>query len=219
MKSKNWSFMKNIFQKIHWIPPRKWGHGQHWMLIIDALNAMLSMAIVGGLALAFREPMLFPSLGATAYVLFAHPHEHQGQFKNTFFSHLMAAVIGWATFYVIVQNQGGEHQFNALDILQPSASSIPVSSLWLYVASPAIATGLTLAAMVATRTEHSPAASTALVFALGIFQHAWQIGIVMAGVVILLICGAVLNRFAGFEPESIKHNEDAKITENHAHKI
>ncbi|SHG38507.1 hypothetical protein SAMN05443144_12656 [Fodinibius roseus] len=30
------------------MPPQKWGHGQRWMLIIDALNALLSMVIVGG---------------------------------------------------------------------------------------------------------------------------------------------------------------------------
>ncbi|MCH2448526.1 MAG: HPP family protein [Gracilimonas sp.] len=210
--------MKNIFQKIHWVPPRKWGHGQRWMLIIDALNALLSMAIVGGLALVFREPMLFPSLGATAYVLFAHPHEHQGQFKNTFFSHLMAAFIGWATFYLVAIKMGGDHQVNVLDIFQTGTLQSQMDGIWLYVASPAIATGLTLAAMVATHTEHSPAASTTLVFALGIFQHAWQIGIVMVGVTILLICGAVLNRLAGFEPESIKHNKEARIKGDHSNK-
>ena len=217
MKPKNRSFMNNIFKKMHWMPPQKWGHGQRWMLIIDALNALLSMVIVGGLAFLFREPMLFPSLGATAYLLFAHPHEHQGQFRNAFFSHLMGALIGWATFYVFVLQLGGGHQLNVFALLQPSASQLPASSLWIYIASPAVATGLTLAAMVATRTEHSPAASTALIFALGIFQHVWQIGFVMAGVVILLICGAVLNRFAGFEPESIKHNEEPKIKDEHAH--
>ena len=202
------------FKNIHWVPPQKWSHNKRWMLLIDALNAMISMAIVGGLALVFREPMMFPSLGATAYVLFAHPHEHQGQFKNTFFSHLMAAVIGWATFYVVAIKMGGGHQVSVMDILQNGALQSQMDGIWLYVASPAIATGLTLAAMVATHTEHSPAASTALIFALGLFQHAWQIGIVMAGVVILLIFAKLLNRWAGYRPDAIDHNKESKRDQN-----
>lgn len=35
-------------------------------------------------------------------------------------------------------------------------------------------------------------------FSLGVFQHFWQIAALMAGVVLLLVCGQTLNRLAEF---------------------
>ena len=180
-----------------WVPPPKWPRHRRWMLAIDAANATVAMGAVGLLAVLVREPMIFPSLGATAYLLFAHPHEHQARFRNAFLGHLAGAVIGLAALKLFVADIGGIHVSAALEILQPGASW-SMAHQWLYVAASATSIGLTLVFMVATGTEHSPACSTALLFSLGVFQHLWQIGVLLAGVAVLLVCGRVLNHVAGF---------------------
>jgi len=179
------------------VPPSKWPRHRRWMLAINAANATAAMGAVGLLAVLAREPMIFPSLGATAYLLFAHPHEHQSRFRNALLGHLAGAVIGWAALKFFVAGIGGVHVSAALEILQPGAPS-SMARQWLYVAASATSIGLTLAFMVATGTEHSPACSTALLFSLGVFQHLWQIGVLLVGVALLLVCGGVLNRVAGF---------------------
>jgi CBS-domain-containing membrane protein len=148
------------------------------------------MSLVGLLALLAREPMLFPSLGATAYLLFAHPEEHQARFRNAFVSHLAGAFIGWGALELFVAGFGN-HVPAALDVLQAQTW---MAHQWLYIAASAVSVGLTLAFMVATRTEHSPACSTTLLFSLGVFQHLWQIAVLMVGVALLLACGTGFRR-------------------------
>jgi CBS-domain-containing membrane protein len=190
-------------QRHIWMPPPKWPHHKRWMLVVDSLEATIAMGVVGILAVVFKEPMIFPSLGATAYLLFAHPHEHQARFKNAFLSHLIAALTGWALLKLLVPGADIEHTVAALEILQPG-SVLPRGSIFLYVAASALAIGVTLAVMVGTNTEHSPACSTALLFSLGFFQHLWQIGVLLAGVIALLLCGQALNWLAGFAPAAAK---------------
>lgn len=148
------------------------------------------MSFIGLLALLAREPMLFPSLGATAYLLFAHPEEHQAGFRNAFVSHLAGAVIGWGALKLFVAGFGN-HVPAALEVLQTGTW---MAHQWLYIAASAVSVGLTLAFMVATRTEHSPACSTTLLFSLGVFQHLWQIAVLMVGVVLLVACGSGFRR-------------------------
>ena len=179
------------------VPPPKSPRHRRWMIAIDAANATVAMAAVGLLAVLAREPMIFPSLGATAYLLFAHPHEHQARFRNALLGHLAGALIGLAALKLFVTGIGGVHVSAALEILQPGARW-SMAHQWLYVAAAATSIGLTLAFMVATGTEHSPACSTTLLFSLGVFQHLWQIGVLVAGVALLLVCGRVLNHLAGF---------------------
>jgi CBS-domain-containing membrane protein len=148
------------------------------------------MSLIGLLALLAREPMLFPSLGATAYLLFAHPEEHQAGSRNALVSHLAGAVIGWGALELFVAGFGN-HVPTALEVLRAPTW---MAHQWLYIAASAASVGLTLAFMVATRTEHSPACSTTLLFSLGVFQHLWQIAVLMVGVVLLLACGGGFRR-------------------------
>jgi len=167
------------------------------MVAVDGANAVVAMGALGLLALLVREPMVFPSLGATAYLMLAHPHEHQSRFRNAFFGHLAGAVIGWLALKLLVAGIGPVHVETALAVL--SSGSLPGTiARWLYVAASAVAIGLTLVVMVATGIEHSPACSTTLLFALGVFQHWWQIGVVLGGVVVLVVCGTLLNHLAGY---------------------
>lgn len=169
------------------------------MLFIDAMNASIAMGILGIVAVLFDTPLIFPSLGATAYLAFAHPHEHQGQMKNTFFSHLFGAVIGLSMFKIVIVGFSSQHALSVFEIIL-NENAFSTGVLWLYVLSSALSIGLTQLFMVFTGTEHSPACSTTLIFSLGLFQHIWEVGVLMLGVLLLLVCGAVLNKLAGFAP-------------------
>jgi len=188
-------------ENVHWRPPPKWPKGKRWMLGVDAANATLAMGILGVLAMLFRMPLIFPSLGATAYLLFAHPQEHQAQVRNSFFGHVIGALVGWGVFKVVVTNLSGGHVTSTLQMLQPDMA-MPMATMLPYVVAAALSIGLTLAIMVGTGTEHSPACSTTLIFSLGLFQHLWQGAVLLTGVLLLLLCGRFLNRLAGFKPVS-----------------
>jgi len=185
--------------KTHWRPPPKWSKKNSPMHIIDALNVTIAMGIVGILAVIFNMPLIFPSLGATAYLFFAHTHEHQGQMKNAFFSHLFGAIIGLSMFKIIIVDFGNQHAISALELILKEKSFSP-DILWWYVVASALSIGLTQLIMVTTGTEHSPAGSTTLIFSLGLFQHLWELGVLMLGVLLLIVCAEVLNRLTGFLP-------------------
>ncbi len=184
-----------------WTPPPKWPEDRGRMLAVDSLNAVVAMGLVGLLAVLFHAPLIFPSLGATAYLLFAHPHEHQARVRNSVLAHTYGAVVGWLAFRLIVVGIAGESPSSAVAMLMPDAQT-SAAIIWPYVVAAALSIGLSLAIMVRTHTEHAPACSTALIFSMGLFQHFWQIGVLVAGVFVLVATGRGLNRLVGFTPPS-----------------
>ena len=181
-----------------WKPPPKWPEDRGWMLAFDSFNAVVAMGLVGLLAVLFHAPLIFPSLGATAYLLFAHPHEQQAQARSAVLAHTCGAIIGWLAFKIIVVGIGEQPPSSAVTMLQPGAE-MPAITIWLYVVAAALSIGLSLAVMVRTHTEHAPACSTALIFSMGLFQYLWQIGVLIAGVFLLVLLGKFLNRLIGYE--------------------
>ncbi len=65
-----------------------------------AANALLTTVAIGALATATGEPLLFPSLGPTAFLLFTRPLHATASPRNTVLGHLVGVLAGATTLIV-----------------------------------------------------------------------------------------------------------------------
>ena len=149
-----------------------------------AANAAVSMALISAIALLTREPFVFPSLGPTAFLLFYGARTPAASPRNTIIGHLVGVVSGYLALVV-------------MGLRDTPANLDDVT--WPRVGAAAISLCLTAGAMVLLRTPHPPAGATTLIISLGVLHTLPQMGIVMAGVVVLTAQAFAVNRLAGVD--------------------
>ena len=64
------------------------------------INGGVSIALVAFVALVTQEAFIFPSLGATAFILFHVPMAEPASPRNTLCGHFLGAVMGLLSLYV-----------------------------------------------------------------------------------------------------------------------
>lgn len=147
------------------------------------VNGGLSIALVSFVALVTQEAFIFPSLGATAFILFHVPLAEPASPRNTLCGHFVGAAMGLLSLYVFgLQNQPSAFM-NGVDLARVGAAALSL--------------GLTGCLMVLFRVAHPPAGATALIVSLGLMPDPAQLPILMAGVLLLLAHAFVMNRLSG----------------------
>ncbi|MBN9493851.1 HPP family protein [bacterium] len=161
--------------------------GRHSSITVMAafsfINGCLSIAIMSLAALATSQPLVFPSLGPTAFLCFFTPTTAPASPRNTIYGHAIGAAAGWASLWAF----GLEHAGPALS----------VGVTWQRVFAAALSLGLTSGLMVIARAPHPPAGATTLIISLGLLPHLEQLGVLMFAVVLLVIQAIIINRLAG----------------------
>ena len=66
----------------------RWGNRGN--AIYTTLGSLLAISVSGGAAIASGEPLVFPSLGATAFLIFETPTAEVGTPRNTIIGHAVA---------------------------------------------------------------------------------------------------------------------------------
>src|SRR5690554_2477573 len=130
------------------------------MAVFNLINGSFSIALVSFVALVTQEAFIFPSLGATAFILFYVPMAQPASPRNTLCGHLIGALMGLLCLYIFGL-QG-----------QPSAFATGVDLS--RVGAAALSLGLTSCLMVVFRVAHPPAGATALIVSLGRVGHQAQ---------------------------------------------
>jgi CBS-domain-containing membrane protein len=153
------------------------------MAAFNLINGGLSIALVSFVALETQEAFIFPSLGATAFILFYVPLAQPASPRNTLCGHLLGALIGLFSLYIFG--------------LQGHASAFATGVDLPRVGAAALSLGLTSCLMVLLRIAHPPAGATTLIVSLGLMPDPAQLPILMAGVTLLLAHAFVMNRLAG----------------------
>ncbi|SHF85517.1 HPP family protein [Streptoalloteichus hindustanus] len=148
----------------------------------SAINSFLSLALIGVAALLSGEPLLFPSLGPTAFLLFAAPLTPAACPRNTLVGHLVGVLSG--AFALLV---------TGLHDQPPDLNHVTGARM----AAAAIALGLTCGLMPLLDRAHPPAGATTLIVALGLLRTPEQLVMVMVGVILITAQGVVINRLAG----------------------
>jgi CBS domain-containing membrane protein len=151
--------------------------------IYTGIGSLLAMLLAGGVAWAADEPLLFPSLGATAFLFFETPMAEVSSPRNTVIGHYVGAAVAFFWLYV----------FGLLD--QPTAIEVGFTTeRWLAVALSLGCTGLLLRLL---RAAHPPAGATTVIVALGLLDTPEQMAVLALGVLLVAIPAGIFNRLCG----------------------
>ncbi len=140
---------------------------------------------VSGLVAAylFKEPLLFPSLGPTAFLFFEYPLGAGASPRNTLIGHLVAVLAGALSLAI----------FGLLDhpsILQEGVTLARIGAAALSMA-------LTGTVLLLLQSSHPPAGATVLIVSLGLLQTPLEMVMLMSGVLLLTVVAWLINRAAG----------------------
>jgi CBS domain-containing membrane protein len=147
------------------------------------VNGFISIGILCALAAVFRTPFIFPSLGATAFLVFFTPTTPAASPRNTLCGNAIAIACGYATLWVT----GLQHAGPAI-VTQLGSKRILAAAL-------ALAT--TAALMILLNVPHPPAGATSLIVALGVVSKPAYLLVLEAAVALLVAQAIVINRLTG----------------------
>ncbi|HEY1768113.1 MAG TPA: HPP family protein [Terracidiphilus sp.] len=154
-----------------------------------ALAPVLEAALIFVVALAgwlVHKPLLFASLGPTAYEQVETPKRKSGRPYNVIVGHLIAVLAGFAALWIC----------RAWSAPGVSSGTVPLPR----AEAAAVSAFLTVLGTLVARASQPAAISTTLLISLGLLQT-WQDGlIIMGGVVLLTIVGEPLRRWRARDP-------------------
>jgi CBS domain-containing membrane protein len=159
----------------------RWGNRGN--AVYTALGSLFAIGLSGLWAWLFKEPLLFPSLGATAFLFFETPLAEVGTPRNAIIGHFVAigaAVLSLAVFGLL------------------HSPSVYVEGVTPQrIGAVAFSVALTGGVLRVLRAAHPPAGATTIIVSSGLLHTATQIGMVAAGVALITVAGWVLNRLMG----------------------
>jgi CBS domain-containing membrane protein len=150
--------------------------------LYNFIGCLLALAVSGLAAYLFKQPLLFPSLGPTAFLFFAYPLRSPSSPRNTLIGHLVAVLAGALSLAI----------FGLLDhpsVLQEGVTLPRIGA--------AFSIALTGAILLLLRSSHPPAGASVLIVSLGFFQRPLEMLTLMIGVLLLTVVAWVINRAAG----------------------
>jgi CBS-domain-containing membrane protein len=160
---------------------RRWGNRGN--AVYTTLGSLLTIGLSGLLAWVLSEPLVFPSLGATAFLFFETPMAEVASPRNTIIGHGVGALVayGWLNVFDLV----GE----------PSAIATEFTAG--RVACVALSLAFTGGILRLLRAAHPPAGATTVIVSIGLLTTARQLAVLGAGVLLLALSAWLLNRLLG----------------------
>jgi CBS-domain-containing membrane protein len=149
------------------------------------VNGFIAIAIAAAAAMVLRTPLVFPSLGPTAFLFFFTPTVPDASPRHAIFGHAIGILCGYGSLLLV----GLQYAPSAM-----AAGIGPRRGL-----AAALSLAATGALMVLARTEHPPATATTLIISLGIVTAPLDLLILEAAVVLLTVQAIVVNRMAGLD--------------------
>jgi CBS-domain-containing membrane protein len=160
---------------------RKWGNRGNALYTFS--GGLLTIALSGALAWLLGEPLVFPSLGATAFLFFETPMAEVASPRNTIIGHYVGAAI--ASFWLLVFG------------LSDAPSALQAGFTLERAAAVALSVGCTGGVLRLLRAAHPPAGATTVIVSAGLLTSGRELLALAAGVALLTISAHVLNRALG----------------------
>ena len=159
----------------------RWGNRGN--AIYTALGSLLTISLSGLFAWLLEEPLVFPSLGATAFLFFETPMAEVASIRNTVIGHSVGAGVAfvWLSVFGLV----GE----------PSAIAEGFTAE--RVACVALSLACTGGILRLLRAAHPPAGATTVIVSVGLLTTWDELLILMGGVFLLSASALALNRVLG----------------------
>jgi CBS-domain-containing membrane protein len=157
---------------------------ERWVVaLFSFVNGCLAIGIMALLAHLTSQPLIFPSLGPTAFLFFYTPLAPAASPRNTIIGHAIGTLAGYGSLLLFG--------------LQDAGPALSVGVTWSRVAAAALSLGLTSALMIMLRAPHPPAGATTLIISLGILHEVDQLVVLMIAVCLLTMQALAINRLAG----------------------
>jgi CBS domain-containing membrane protein len=147
------------------------------------VNGFISIAILTGLAKLFQTPFVFPSLGATAFLVFFTPTTPAASPRNTLCGHAVGIICGYGALWVTG--------------LQNAGPAIVRELSWTRILAVALSLAATAAVMILLDVAHPPAAATAMIVALGVVTRPAYLVVLEVAVALLVGQAIIINRLTG----------------------
>ena len=160
---------------------KKWGNRGN--AVYTALGSLLTITLSGLFAWLLDEPLVFPSLGATAFLFFETPMAEVASIRNTLIGHSVGAGVAFVWLNV----------FGLVD--EPSAIAAGFTAD--RVACVALSLAFTGGILRLLRAAHPPAGATTVIVSVGLLTTWDELLILMAGVILLSASALALNRVLG----------------------
>jgi CBS domain-containing membrane protein len=144
---------------------------------------VLAVAVSGTAAHLTKQPLLFPSMGPTAFLFFEQPMANSASPRNTLIGHSVAVLAGAACLAL----------FGLLDNPSILVEGVTPSR----ICAAALSLALTGAVLLLLRASHPPAGATVLIVSLGLLTKPSELALIMVGVVVLTVAGWAINRAFG----------------------
>jgi CRP-like cAMP-binding protein len=155
---------------------------RRWALFMF-INGFISIGILCGLAMVFRTPFIFPSLGATAFLLFFTPTTPAASPRNALCGHAVGIACAYAALWVTGLHHAGP--------------AIVTELGWTRVLATALSLGTAGALMILLNVPHPPAGATALIVSLGIISKPAYLLVLEVAVGLLVGQAIIINRLTG----------------------
>jgi CBS domain-containing membrane protein len=159
----------------------RWGNRGN--ALYTFVGCLIAVGLSGLWAWVFGQPLIFPSLGATAFLIFETPMAEVGSPRNTLIGHLVGVGAGALALGIF----GLYHH--------PSVYVHGVTPA--RIGAIALAVALTGGLLRLLRAAHPPAGATTIIVASGLLATPRTMLDLMAGVLIMTLTGWLLNRAMG----------------------
>ncbi|MFA9416112.1 HPP family protein [Natrinema sp. HArc-T2] len=142
---------------------------------VATLYVGVLLAVPGTLAWVTGQPLIFPSLGPSAFLLATSRDESVTAPRRVIGGHLVGVVAGLLAYHTIAPG---------LEVT--AAAPMLATDQFRLVTSGVVAVALTSGGMLATETGHPPACATTLIVSLGLLPLAVDAMLIAVAVIILV---------------------------------
>src|SRR6266516_2123544 len=151
--------------------------------LYNFLSGFFSIGLMAAFAAILHTPLIFPSLGPTAFHYFSRQTAPTASPRNAILGHLIGTVAGY--FSLVVTG------------LTTAGPAIANGVTWPRVIAAALSLGLTAGLMILFRASHAPAGATTLIISLDILTQPWQLVVLMSAIILLTLQAIAINRLFG----------------------
>jgi CBS-domain-containing membrane protein len=149
------------------------------------VSSFVSVGLLDALAMVFRIPFVFPSVGPTAFLFFFSPRAPASSPRNALYGHAIGILCGYGSLAAFGLRQA------------PSAMAEGVN--WPRVLAAALSLALTGVFMILLKVAHPPAGATTLIVSLGIVTEPVHLLVLEVAVLVLVLQAIAINRLAGLD--------------------
>jgi hypothetical protein len=173
--------MGQLFANEARVPPPHLNPMNRRDLLIAPVGEALLILIAALAGWLIHQPLIFASLGPTAYELIETPHRRSARPWNIFVGHLTGIGAAWLALLLT-------HAWSAPAV---SATGVPA----LRIGTATLAAALTVLGTLVLRASQPAAIATALLISLGLMQTPRESAIMMAAVMLMIVVGEPLRHW------------------------